>query len=241
MMYTVTLHRTLGYLRGTDKTWLSTDTWRRIEERKSIKSKIINTKSKIIQERLQLEYSIKDKEIKKSARHDKRAYVDNIAIKVETAAERGETSTFYRLTKQLCRHTQASVSMVKDKEGNPLTTKETQAKRWVDHFSEVLNRESDTITADHPTPNDDLDIATGVPTLQEVTHAIQQMKSGKAPGTDNICTEMLKIDIYFAGRVFTNPFRDIWTNYVITNDWKNGLIVNLHCYQYQVRYSAEVC
>ena len=68
-------------------------------------------------------------------------------MKVETAAERGEISTVYRLTKQLCRHTKASVSIVKDKEGNPLTTEKTQAKRWVEHFSEVLTRESVTITA----------------------------------------------------------------------------------------------
>ena len=124
-VYCNTANNTLGYLMSTDQTWLSTDTWRRIKERKTIKSKILNTKSKRIQERLQLEYSIKDKEIKKSARHDKRADVDNIAIKVETAAERGEMSKFYRLTKQLCRHTKASVSIVKDKEGNPMTTDET--------------------------------------------------------------------------------------------------------------------
>ena len=55
-----------------------------------------------------------------------------------------------------------------------------------------LNRESVAMTADPPTPNDDLDITIGVPTLQEVTQAIQQMKSGKVPGTDNIWTEMLK-------------------------------------------------
>ena len=177
----------------------------------TIKSTILNTKSKIIQERLQLEYSIKDKEIKKSARHDKRAHVDNITMKVETAAERGELSTVYRLIKQLCRHTKANVSIVKDKEGNHMPTEETQAKRWVEHFSEVLNRESVTITSDPPTPNDDLVIATGVPTLQEITQAIQQMKAGKATRSDNICSEMLKTDIHFAGRVFTDHFRDIWT------------------------------
>ena len=88
-------------------------------------------------------------------------------------------TTAYRLTKQLCRHTQASVSIVKDKEENPLTAEETQTKRWVKHFSEVLNIESVTITIDPPPPhttNDDLDIATGFPTLQEVIQAIQENK-----------------------------------------------------------------
>ena len=76
------------------------------------------------------------------------------------------------------------------------------------------------------------------------------MKCGKAPRTDNIYTEMLKTDIHFAGTVFTYLFRDIWTNYVIPNDWNRGLIVKLpkkgdlqscdnwrekHCYHYQAR------
>ena len=43
-------------------------------------------------------------------------------MKVETDAEREEMGTIvflYRLTKQLCRHIQASVNIVRDKEGNP--------------------------------------------------------------------------------------------------------------------------
>ena len=60
-----------------------------------------------------------------------------------------------------------------------------------------------------------------------VTQAIQQMKAGKAPGSDNICPEMLKTYIHFAGRVFTDLFRNIWTNDAIPNDWNKGLIVKL--------------
>ena len=69
-VYCNTAKNTLGYLKITDKTWLSTDTWRN--------------------------------QVKNS--------------------------------QHLCRHTQASVSIANDKEGNPLTTEETEAKRWVEHF-----------------------------------------------------------------------------------------------------------
>ena len=141
------------YLKSTDKTWLTRETWRRIEERKTIKSKILNTKSKRIQERLQKEYSSKDTEIKRVL--DKRAYVDKLA---EKAAQKGELSTVYRITKQLCRHTKVATSIVKDKDGNALTTEQMQAKRWAEHFTEVINTEAPTITADPPAPNDDLDI-----------------------------------------------------------------------------------
>ena len=102
-----------------------------------------------------------------------------------------------------------------------------QAKRWAEHFTEVLNTEAATITADPPAPNDDLDIATGVPILQGVTHAIKQMKTGKSPGIDNICIELLKTDAITAGNIFTGLFNDIWTANEIPRDWNKGLIVKI--------------
>ena len=146
---------------------------------------------------------------------------------METAEQKGELSTVYRITKQLCRHTKVAASIVKDKDGSALTTKQMQTKRWAEHFTEVLNTEEPTITADPPAPNDDLDISTGVPTLQEVTHAIEQMKTGKSPGTDNICIELLKTDVITAGNVFTDLFSDIWTTNEIPRDWNKGLIIKI--------------
>ena len=102
-----------------------------------------------------------------------------------------------------------------------------QAKRWAEHFTEVLNTEAPTITADPPAPNDDLDIATGVPTLQEVTPAIKQMTTVKSSGTDNICNKLQKTDVITAGNVFTNLFSDIWTTNEIPRDWNKGLIVKI--------------
>ena len=91
--------------------------------------------------------------------------MDKLAEKAETAAQKSELSAVYRITKQLCRHSKVAASIVKDKDGNALTTEQMQAKRWAEHFTEVLNTETPTITADPPAPNDDLDIATGFPTL----------------------------------------------------------------------------
>ena len=93
-----------------------------------------------------------------------------------------------------------------------------------EHFTDVLNTEAPTITAHPPAPNDDLDITTGVPKLQEVAHAIKQMKTGKCPGTDNICIELLKTDVITAGNIFTDLFSDIWTTNEILRYSNKGLI-----------------
>ena len=102
-----------------------------------------------------------------------------------------------------------------------------QAKRWAEHFTEVLNTEAPPITADLPAPNEDLDIVTGVPTLQEVTHALKQMKTGKSPRTDNICIELLKTYVITAANVFTDLFSDIWTTNEIPRDWNKGVIIKI--------------
>ena len=47
-----------------------------------------------------------------------------------------------------CSKLQKMESIAKNKEGNHLTTEEPQAKRWAEQFSEVLNRDAATITAD---------------------------------------------------------------------------------------------
>ena len=53
------------------------------------------------------------------------------------------------------------------------------------------------------------------------------MKTGKSPGTDNICIELLKTDVITAGNVFTDLFSDIWTTNEIPRYWNMGLIVKI--------------
>ena len=53
------------------------------------------------------------------------------------------------------------------------------------------------------------------------------MKTGKSPGIDNICIELLKTDVITAGNIFTGLFSDIWTANEIPRDWNKGLIVKI--------------
>jgi hypothetical protein len=91
---------------------------------------------------------------------------------------------------------------VRNKKGEILSTQEQQLQRWREHFSEILNREQEqepqrqeeeNISERNvqPDPRINLD----PPIRAEVRAAIKQMKSRKAPGTDNISPEVLKVDI----------------------------------------------
>ena len=66
--------------------------------------------------------------------------------------------------------------------------------RWVEHFEGVLNRES-TISEDaiSQLPQSPIiEEMSNPPTIIEVTKAIKQMSSGKAPGADGIPPEVYK-------------------------------------------------
>jgi len=75
----------------------------------------------------------RDKEVKKSARNDKRSYIEGLAAEAESAAARREMSTVYKITKRLCGNYTTHSAPVKGKEHE-------QADRWVEYFCEVLSR-----------------------------------------------------------------------------------------------------
>ena len=157
----------------------NTETWKKIEERKQLKIKMLSTKSAILQQQVQEAYKGKDKEVKKSAWNDKRAYVEGLAAEAESAAARGELSTVYKITKRLCGNYITHSAPVKGKYGSTITTELEQADRWVEYFCEVLNHPQPDEPTDPPPPPvpDDLNIDTSPPTEAEVRNVIKAMES----------------------------------------------------------------
>ncbi len=225
--YCETAKKVLGYKKKRNKEWLTPRTWQKIDERKKLKERLLNTKSPRLKEQVQTAYKNKDKEVKRSARNDKRAFIDELAGEAEQAAARGDLSAVYKITKRLCGSNKNHSAPVKDKDGNNITTEHEQAARWVEHFQEVLNRPHPEEPA-NPTATDNiLDIDTNPPTEDEVRNAIKSMKNGKASGIDSIHAEMLKADINLASKLLTDLFTTIWTTNTIPTDWSKGLIVKL--------------
>ena len=61
---------------------------------------------------------MKDKEVKKSMRRDKRVWVDDLAKSAEAAAGQGRIKEVFEITKTLSNGKPKSVNAVKDKDGN---------------------------------------------------------------------------------------------------------------------------
>ena len=224
--YVGAAEKVLGFKNNKNKPWITATTWSKIEERKNIKEKQLTAVSQRIKDRLEVEYQRKDKEVKKSARKDKRNYVEDLGSEADQAAIRGDFTTVYKITKQLIGSFENNSSPIMDKKGNLLTTEREQSARWVEYFKEVLN---------HPEPDDpacppqteDLEIDLSIPTENEIRKAVLGMKNGKSPGIDNIHAEMLKADTTTTTEVLCVLFHKIWQSETIPNDWAKGLIVKL--------------
>lgn len=87
----------IGYKKSTKSEWLSKDTWNTIEERKQLKKNFLAAKSPRLKERAAALYREKDKEVKKSARKDKRIYTDKLAERAQRAAEMKDMKTVYQI------------------------------------------------------------------------------------------------------------------------------------------------
>ena len=217
----------LGYKKKNNKKWITPGTWQKIEERKQLKAKLLNTKSLRLQEQVKKAYTSKDKEVKRSARKDKRSFVEGLALEAEQAAARGELGTVYKITKQLCGRNNSQSAPIRCKNGTVITNEQEQATRWVQHFQEVLNCPKPNTTANPQPAIDALNIDISPITTSEIKDALKAMKSGKAAGIDSIEAEMLKADPDTATSVLVDLFKTIWESDTIPSDWSKGLIVKL--------------
>ncbi len=222
-----TSENVLGFKKNKSKPWISNETWSKIDERKKIKAKMLGTNSPETKEELKAEYSEQDRKVKRSARKDKRDYIEDLAGKAETAAIHGDSRELYRITKLLAGKKPASSNTLKNKQGQILTTEREKADRWVEHFKEVLNRPEPLIIADPESAEADLDINIDAPTDAEVRRAIESLKSNKSPGIDLIQAEILKADLDTSTKYLSDLFRAIWMEETVPEDWCKGVITKL--------------
>ena len=116
---------------------------------------------------------------------------------------------------------------MKDKHDKAIAGEEEQKNRWREHFEEILNRLSPANTPDILPVEPDLPVECGTPTKQKIKKAIRQMKSGKAPGRDNIPAEALKVDVEETTELLHPLFVKMWEEEIIPASWKEGYLVKI--------------
>ena len=121
---TETAEKVLGRTKKENKQWLSEETWKAIDQRQMIHhDKIHSTKSEKRKNKLRVEYKMKDREVKRRAREDKRVWLDRMGDEIEKYAENGRTRELYQTVKKITNNRQRQVAAVKNKRGEIIKDK----------------------------------------------------------------------------------------------------------------------
>lgn len=121
-------------------------------------------------------------------------YWQNLCAKIQTAADCGYAKGMYEGIKTATGPTSVKTAPLKVKSGEVITDQSKQLQRWVEHYLELYSTQN--IVTDAA-----LDALPGLPameeldempTLEELSKAIDNLACGKAPGLDSIPAEVLK-------------------------------------------------
>ncbi|KAK1791378.1 hypothetical protein P4O66_013384 [Electrophorus voltai] len=160
---------------------------------------------------------------------DKKAWLECKGAEAHEAASKNDNKTLYRIVRELTGAWSNSSAPIKNKDGVFLLTREEQDACWIEHFKETLNQPTPANTYDFGAtpPPPDLVVNLYLITIEETKVAIRTLKANKAPGLDEIATEMLKHGGDAIANTLTVLFNKCWQDQSVPSDWRKGVIVKL--------------
>ena len=216
----------VGKSKRQHKPWITTETLKKMEDRKS-KDLVNRSRTRAAKSLAQQQYSQAHKEVRRSVKQGKRKYTEELARQAQEAAVQRNMKDLYDTTKKLAGKYKQSCRPVRNKEGEILTKKEDQLKRWAEHFEGVLNRPAPGQIANIPPAENPLPVNCNIPTKEEVRRAIIALRNGKAAGPDEIPAEALKAAPYTSAAMLGNIIERIWEEEAVPEEWKEGFLVKL--------------
>lgn len=220
----------LGTVQHQTKDWMSQETWKAIEERRTAKIAINNTRTRGAKQRASQAWLAKEKEVKSLCRRDKNTWVNNLAQQAENAVRVGDFRTLYETTRKLSGKHALPDKPIKDKNGNFLTNDTQQLERWHEFYTELFtipSSPSNQEVYEPPRVPRIQRVNSAAPSIREIEAAIRSMKSNKAPGIDRITAEMLKADTNLSAKSLHPIFTKIWENEEFPEDWLQGLLIKV--------------
>jgi len=212
---------TIGRAKNKRKEWISKETEELVEMRRVAKTRRDATGTRKSVE----DYRQLDVRVKRSAKRDKQGWYEQCADELEEASTKNNQRKVYQLVKKMTGKTTPQPLSVKDKSGEVLTDTEQVKDRWKEHFEELLNRPAPQRRF-HPNTQqwDELDVDTGIPSMEEVKTAVKKLKNNKAAGIDQVNAEMLK----GGGEVVLEHLHSligrIWREEEVPDDWRRSEI-----------------
>jgi hypothetical protein len=209
------------------KEWLTEGTWKLISRSRELNETMLNTEGAVQKQEIQIEYSALNRQVKRSARKDKRNFYNDLTTEAEEAAGKRDLKTLYSITRILSGKRVNQTKPVKDRTGKQLSKEPDQRKRWAEHFKELLNRPPPATKPVIPPAASNLNVNLEPPSRKEITAAVKLLKNGKAAGPDGIPPEALKVDINTSTDMLCPLLQRIWKEGHVPKEWKTGYLVKL--------------
>ena len=174
-------------------------------------------------------YKELNKAVKKSCRKDKNEWFEQNGEEAQNVVHSNDTKTLYSIVRDLSGSQNNSNVSIKGKNGKVLLRIEEQTNGWVEHFKEVLNQSHpETINYfDRERADKQLDVSLENFSEEEVTAAAQKLKNNKAPGLDNITSEMLENGGECSIESLTSLLNNCWQHQFVPEQWRKEMIVKL--------------
>ena len=154
----------------------------------------------------------------------------NKSREIQSLADSNNTRGFFRETRAVFGPSHQGPAPLRSKDGNALLRDQNDINaRWKEHFSELLNRESDPdFGVINELPEYPIQDSLGaIPSFEEVKAAICSLKNNKASGPDNIPAEVLKSGGALIRLHIHQLITKLWVNDAVPDDLKNGTIVTV--------------
>ena len=153
-----------------------------------------------------------------------------LAADIQGYADSGDLQNFHSALKQVYGPTDRSLAPVRSRAGDILLTDRVDIlNRWREHYSVLLNTNnpSDRQILDRIPHRDPIPLMDTLPTLQEVEHAVLNLKNRKSPGVDGIPAEVWK----HGGPTVTKRLHElicrIWEAEEVPQQWKDAKLVSI--------------
>ena len=171
-----------------------------------------------------------EKALKYELRRCEMEAMDKIAEDLEDAARRHNSKILYWHVNKLKGSSQSGLVPVKDRNGATISNKEKVKERWVEHFENVLNR--DTVAGKDIDENekvcDTLDVKEDLFSEEELATVLEGLKNNKAPGADSMINEFLKYGGSEVKNKLLKIMNMIFEKGEVPNDFRKTLIKPLY-------------
>nr|VZI08871.1 unnamed protein product [Spirometra erinaceieuropaei] len=180
------------------------------------------------------------RQLQQGLREMQDAWTARKAEQIQGYADRNEWKNFFSAIKAVYGPPMKGTALLISADGRTLLTEKTQIlQRWAEHFRGVLNRLSvisDAAIDRLPQAETNVDLDPP-PSLQETIRAVQQLSSGKAPGSDASPAEVYKHGGPQLMDRLTALFQEMWRQGEVPQDFKGATIAHL----YKRKGNRQVC